>query len=65
MLTTSTFLPYAQRPGEKCGLGVCAADGYRGFKVACDPYNLFSICFKETNLPYYRQNIVIFMNVCP
>ena len=23
MLKTSTFLPYAQRPGEKCGLGFC------------------------------------------
>ena len=54
------------RPGGvRVGLGACAAEGYRGFKMAYDPYKWFSICCKETPLPYYRQDIVLFMKVCP
>ena len=66
MLKTNTFPADAQPPpGENCGLGICAAEGYRGFKVAYDPYKWFSICCKETLLPYYRQNIILVMKGCP
>ena len=55
LLKINRLASWFQRPGEKCGLGVCAVERFRALLVDYDPYYWWTINWGKDRLPYSQQ----------